>query len=115
MFYDRGLSTVDIVRRFMDGEDRIVASVVGELAIDKYEITVKRFKSSMTTLSSWLVNNIPHTLLILADRRLEVRVQELRRQIAKTSDTKEQMELLKEQTEVQRLQKQIKEKVNKRD
>lgn len=115
MFYDRGLSTVDIVRRFMDGEDRIVTSVVGELAIDKYEITVKRFKSSMTTLSSWLVNNIPHTLLILADRRLEVRVQELRRQIAKTSDTKEQMELLKEQTEVQRLQKQIKEKVNKRD
>lgn len=115
MFYDRGLSTVEIVRRFMEGEDRIVASVVGELAIDKYEITVKRFKSSMTTLSSWLVNNIPHTLLILADRRLEVRVQELRRQIAKTSDTKEQIELLKEQTEVQRLQKQIREKVNKRD
>lgn len=107
MYYDQHLSPDVIVRRLMEGEDRVVCSVVGELAIDKYEITVRRFKESMTTKSSWLVITVPRTLVLLAVKRLENSIVEIKKQILQTSSTQEQMTLLKQMVELQRLQQKI--------
>ncbi len=110
MYYDQGLSVDAIARRFMDGEDRLAASVVGELTIDRYEITVKNFKASHTTLGSWLTVNVPKTLIILAIRRLESQVKDLQEQIKKTADPQEQFSLLQECTALQKKQRMIKDK-----
>ncbi len=110
MYYDQGLSLDAIVRRFMDGEDRLVASVVGELTIDRYEITVKSFSSSHTTLGSWLTANIPKTLINLAIRRLESQIKDLSEQIKQSSDPKEQLSLLQECNALQKKQRMIKDK-----
>ena len=110
MYYDQGLSCDAIVRRFMDGEDRLAASVVGELTIDRYEITVRSFASSHTTLDSWLTVNVPKCLILLAVRRLDSEMKDLQVKIGKSSDPQEQMALLQEYTELQKKQKKIKDK-----
>ncbi len=107
MYYNQHLSPDVIVRRFMEGEDRVVCSVVGELAIDKYEITVKRFRDAMTTKASWLVITVPRTLVLLAVKRLENSIMEIKKQISQASSTQEQMELLSRQVELQRLRQKI--------
>ncbi len=110
MYYDQGLSCDAIVRRFMDGEDRLAASVVGELTIDRYEITVKSFASSHTTLDSWLTVNVPKSLILLAVRRLDSEMKDLQVRIGKSSDPQEQMDLLQEYTELQKKRRKIKDK-----
>lgn len=110
MYYDQGLSLDAIVRRFMDGEDRLVASVVGELTIDRYEITVKSFSSSHTTLGSWLTANIPKTLINLAIRRLDSQIRDLLEQIKRSTDSREQLSLLQECNALQKKQRVIKDK-----
>ncbi len=107
MYYNQHLSPDMIVRRLMEGEDREVCSVVGELAIDKYEITVRRFRESMTTKSSWLVITVPHTLVLLAVKRLENSIAEIKKQILQVSSTQEQMDLLSRQVELQKLRQKI--------
>ncbi len=112
MFYDKGLSCSQIVRQFMEGEDRMVSSVVGELAIDRYEITVRSFASSLTTLGSWLTINVPKTLILLAIKKIESDMKDIQKQMGQTDGPDAQMRLLREYTSLQKQQKTIKDKYN---
>ena len=112
MFYDKGLSCSQIVRQFMEGEDRMVSSVVGELAIDRYEITVRSFASSLTTLGSWLTTNVPRTLILLAIKKIESDMKNVQKRMGQTDSPEEQMNLLREYTSLQKKQKTIKDKYN---
>lgn len=111
MYYDEVLSEDQIVRRMMEGEDRNLADLVSNLAIDKYDITVKRFSASLASLDSWLVNNVPETMIMLACKRLESQIEDLKVQI-KQPDV-DQMAILQEIAKLQKTQKLIKDNLNK--
>ena len=110
MYYDQGLDCEMIVRKLLDGEDRVIASIVADLVIDRYEITSEKMKSALTAESSWLANYVPQSLLNLAEKRLESRVAELKKEILTVQDRERQVEILKEITQNQNSIKKIKEK-----
>lgn len=100
--YDEGLDQDAIIRRLMDSPDREIAEVVGELAIEKYEITVSNFSQSMMTVGSWLVSYVPKTLGLYAIRRIEAEIAGKKREIAAEEDSNRQMELMQEMVSLQK-------------
>lgn len=72
---DATLTQDDIIRKIMDGPDRVMATLAGDLTQDKYLLTVKNFADSMTSLSSFLVINVPRAILVYNSKI--VRMQEI--------------------------------------
>ena len=72
---DATLTQDDIIRKIMDGPDRVMATLTGDLTQDKYLLTVKNFADSMTLLSSFLVINVPRAILVYNSKI--VRMQEI--------------------------------------
>lgn len=72
---DATLTQDDIIRKIMDGPDRVMATLTGDLTQDKYLLTVKNFAESMTSLSSFLVINVPRAILVYNSKI--VRMQEM--------------------------------------
>lgn len=72
---DATLTQDDIIRKIMDGPDRVIATLTGDLTQDKYLLTVKNFADSMTSLSSFLVINVPRAILVYNSKI--VRMQEI--------------------------------------
>lgn len=72
---DATLTQDDIIRKIMDGPDRVMAKLTGDLTQDKYLLTVKNFADSMTSLSSFLVINVPRAILVYNSKI--VRMQEM--------------------------------------
>nr|MCR5519667.1 hypothetical protein [Bacteroidales bacterium] len=112
--YDQGLSQDEIVRTLLDSPDRLVAGIAGDFSTNKYQLSVKRLESSMTNEQSWLVSYVPRAMLTLAERRAANRIEELRRSLRELS-VEEQLPVMKEMTKLQRLQRQLKERLKKED
>lgn len=72
---DATLTQDDIIRKIMDGPDRVMATLTGDLTQDKYLLTVKNFADSMTSLSSFLVIYVPRAILVYNSKI--VRMQEI--------------------------------------
>lgn len=72
---DATLTQDDIIRKIMDEPDRVMATLTGDLTQDKYLLTVKNFADSMTSLSSFLVINVPRAILVYNSKI--VRMQEM--------------------------------------
>ena len=72
---DATLTQDDIIRKIMDGPDRVMATLTGDLTQDKYLLTVTNFAASMTSLSSFLVINVPRAILVYNSKI--VRMQEI--------------------------------------
>ena len=72
---DATLTQDDIIRKIMDGPDRVMATLAGDLTQDKYLLTVKNFADSMTSLSSFLVIYVPRAILVYNSKI--VRMQEM--------------------------------------
>ena len=68
--YDKGYDQTVIIRTLLNSPDRTVASVTAELSMEKHMLTVKNFENALTPTSSWLVNFVPRSLLVYAERRL---------------------------------------------
>ncbi len=79
--YDASLEQDAILRRLMDGEDREVADLAGQLSEDRYQLTVKHFAASMTTKASRLVMTVPRAILVYQSKRLVLREQEISAQM----------------------------------
>lgn len=107
--YDRGMEQEDIVKALLDSPDRRVAAVTAALYAEKYELSVSTFRKSMTTTQSWLVTQVPKTILLYAERRLQDRYEQLARSLASASDD-EQIRLLLEMKKIQAAQRRIKQK-----
>ena len=112
--YDQGVSQDEIVRTLLDSPDRLVAGIAGDFSTNKYQLSVKRLESSMTNEQSWLVSYVPRAMLTLAERRAANRIEELRRSLRELS-VEEQLPVMKEMTKLQRLQRQLKERLKKED
>ena len=104
--YDKGLDQDTIVRNLLDGEDRTVASVVANLATEKYELTVHNFSDALTTTDSWLVTFVPRAILAYHDKKLQAKQAEINRKLV-SADPSEAIRLLGELQSLNALKKTI--------
>ncbi|MGP1392967.1 MAG: DNA primase [Candidatus Cryptobacteroides sp.] len=109
-YADASIVQQDIVRSLMDGQDREIASLVSELTQEKYMLTVKNFKDSMTAVSTQLVKNIPRTILVYQSRRIQSELKELQEKLER-ADVEEQVNIIKEIQVKTKLRKVIDEKL----
>lgn len=74
LYYDekKVYSQDAILSILMNGEDRNVADVVADLCLEKYELTVKGLKDSMTVTSSYLAKEVPKAIYVYDLKLLEV-------------------------------------------
>ena len=107
--YDRGLSQEESVKALLDAPDRTVAEVTAALYSEKYELSVSSFRRSMTTVQSWLAAQVPKTILLYAERRLQDRYDTLVRRLPSASE-EEQLGMLKEMKKLQTAQRRIRQK-----
>ncbi len=118
--YDSDSSLTDednseIILRLMNSQDRDVAAVTSALVVDRYQLTVKNFEKSMTTVSSSLVQNVPKAILVYnsalvksQEHELYSRIKELSRNFTGGEDQQEEMEeLLRKQQKLLDLRKRI--------
>ncbi len=107
--YDKGCPQEGIVKSLLDSPDRRVAEIAAALSTEKYTLSVKALKGAMTTVSSWLVSQLPKTMMVYAERRLQDRVNSLLRQLKDAPET-EQEAILREMKMLQDAQRRIKRK-----
>ena len=74
---DPALTQTDIVRKLMDSPDRAMADMVADFVEDRYQLTVKNFKDSMTAESSHLVLNVPKAILVYNSLRVKAQEMEI--------------------------------------
>ena len=109
--YDRGLGQNAIVRSLLDSPDRLLATLAAEFSTRKYNLSVKRLESALTSEQYWLAAFVPKTMLILAERRLQSKYLELKHSL-KGADEEAQGSILLQIREIQRRQNKLKETIN---
>ena len=112
--YYEGKGQDEIIRTLLDSPDRVLAEIVGDFSTRKYQLSVKRLESSLTNEQSWLVNYVPRAMLTLAERRIQWRLETIRRSM-NAVPAEDQLAMLKEMTALQKRQKNLKEKLKKED
>ena len=80
--YAAGYSQNDILKTLLNSQDRVVAFVVSQLSMERYQLTVENFSNALTTRSSWLVKYVPQTILKYMDRKIESRISDLNAALA---------------------------------
>lgn len=108
--YDEGLTQAQILRRLYDSEDRLVARVTGDLATEKHQLSVKKFENSLTSTASWLVKYVPKAILFYAERRVQDKIDYLRRRL-QTAAPDEMEPIMVEMKNYQTAQRSIKAKI----
>ena len=108
--YDRGLPQDVIVKTLLDSQDRRVASVTAALSTEKYRLSVSALKDAMTTVPSWLTAQLPKTIMLYAERRIQDRVNGIRHAL-KDADEQTQEGLLVEMKKLRDAQLRIKRKI----
>ncbi len=108
--YDEGLGQEEIVKRLLDAEDRRIADVTSQLSTEKYRLTVQAFENAMTTTASWLVAQVPRAILGYAERRMQDRYEQLRRQLPDAAPEQE-TGILQEMVKIQAAQRRIRQRM----
>ena len=107
--YDRRLPQDVIVKTLLDSQDRRIAAVTAELSAEKYRLSVSALKDAMTTVPSWLVAQLPKTIMLYAERRIQDRINGIRRSLVE-ADEQTQIGLLQEMKRLRDAQLRIKKK-----
>lgn len=107
--FDRGLPQDVIVKTLLDSQDRRIAAVTAELSAEKYRLSVSALKDAMTTVPSWLVAQLPKTIMLYAERRIQDRINGIRRSLVE-ADEQTQIGLLQEMKRLRDAQLRIKKK-----
>ena len=97
----------------LNSPDRQISFLTAQLSIERYQLTVKSFEDSLTTKGSWLVNRVPKLMLMYMDKKLDSRLDALRREMAAPDGMARMEGLMTEMVSLQRLQKTVKDKMNK--
>lgn len=108
--YDEGLSQQEIVTGLLNSSDRRVADIVAELSTEKYQLTVSDYAKALTTVSSWLVANVPKTILVYNEKRIQDRINGILSEM-KTAAPEDETALMKDLIRYQNAQRKIKQKL----
>jgi hypothetical protein len=93
-FYDEGLSQQQIQSRLMNSMDTQIADVAKDMLIEKYQITVKNYEQSLTSVTTRLVQYIPKTLMTYQCKKVELILKDLTAELARTEDPDRQVEIM---------------------
>ena len=91
------LTQTDIVRKLMDSPDRAMADMVADFVEDRYQLTVKNFKDSMTAESSHLVLNVPKAILVYNSLRVKAQEMEITERLKELKHEEQTDDVIKEQ------------------
>ena len=94
--YDEGLSQQQIQSRLLNNMDQVISEVAKDLLIEKHQITVKNYESSLTAEATRLVQFVPKSLMVYQIKKLELILKDLTAKLTATTDEEEQTELLAE-------------------
>jgi len=94
-----------IIRRLIDGEDREVAGLVSDLAIEKHELSVVKFQSSLTALSTQLIKFVPESLLVYQKAKVEKDIADLTASLR--SEPERTDEILRELVELNKIKRDL--------
>lgn len=94
---DPALTQTDIVRKLMDSPDRAMADMVADFVEDRYQLTVKNFKDSMTAESSHLVINVPKAILVYNSLRVKAQEMEITERLKVLKHEEQTDDVMKEQ------------------
>ena len=108
--YDEGLQQEAIMRSLLNCEDRALANLAASFSTEKYQLTVGAFEAALTTTSSFLVSGVPKAIMVYAERRVQDRLETLRRSLA-TAAPEEQMAMMQEMLKLQTAQRRIRQKI----
>ncbi len=108
--YDRGLPQDVMVKTLLDSQDRRLAAVVAALSSEKYALSVSALRDAMTTVPSWLVSQLPKTIMLYAERRIQDRVNSIRKSLPDAPE-QAQLALLTEMKRLRDAQLRIKRKI----
>ncbi|MBO4742108.1 MAG: DNA primase [Bacteroidales bacterium] len=108
--YDSGLDQNSIVKALMDGEDRTLATLAASFSTEKYQLTVGAFEASLTSKTTFLVSGVPKAIMVYAERRVQDRLDTLRRSLA-TASAEEQMDMMQEMVRLQAAQRRIRQRI----
>jgi len=103
--YDKDLSQDEILKRMLDLPDRGTAEVAASLSSMKYKLSVSAFESALTTVSSWLSSQVPKTIMLYAERRLQYRYDTLVHELRDAPDAEP---IMREMMRIQNAQRRIK-------
>ena len=95
-FYDEGLSQQQIQSRLMNSMDTQIADVAKDMLIEKYQITVKNYEQSLTSVTTRLVQYIPKTLMTYQCKKVELILKDLTAELARTEDPDRQVEIMEQ-------------------
>ena len=108
--YDAGLPHDTILKTMLDGPDRALAGLAAGFSTEKYTLTVGAFEAALTTTSSLLVHGVPKAIMVYAERRVQDRLDTLRRSLA-TTPPEGQLPVMQEILKLQAAQRRIKQKI----
>ena len=94
---DPALTQTDIVRKLMDSPDRAMADMVADFVEERYQLTVKNFKDSMTAESSHLVQNVPKAILVYNSLRVKAQEMEITERLKELKHEEQTDDVMKEQ------------------
>ena len=109
--YDEGLSQEEIQARLIASEDRNMARLVSDLVVEKYDLSVEDFRSTLTKTSTAIVKYIPEELMRYQLARIDKRQKECK-ELLKTASGEAQMDLLMEMTRNNKIRNSISVKLN---
>lgn len=104
--YDSGLDQQAIVKSLLDGEDRILADLTARFSTEKYQLTVGAFEAALTSRTTFLVVGVPKAIMVYAERRVQDRLDGLRKRLASASPA-EQTPIMQEMLKLQAAQRRI--------
>ncbi len=102
-FYDEGLQQSRILARLRDSEDSQTSAVTRDLLVDKYNLTVKNFENSLTSMETTLVTYVPKSLIKLQLLNVELEIKSLQKELVATQDSGKMEELMRRITELNRV------------
>ena len=97
--YDEGLSQNQIQTRLLNSMDNIISTVAKDLLIEKHQITVKNYESSLTSVATRLVLFVPKSLLVYQSKKMELILKDLTARLTLSQDESEQEDILKQISE----------------
>ena len=94
--YDEGLTQEQIQKKLINSIDPVLSTVSKDLLIEKYQITVKNYESSLTAVSTRLVQFVPRALMTYQCKKVELILQELTAKLQNVTDESEMEGILRE-------------------
>ncbi len=92
--YDKGLEQEDIIRALVASQDTDVVRTAVEMTVQKYEVTEKHLKNSMTNTTTILTHEVPRAIILYHVRLMDKQLEDCRKKLK--DPTEDTMEIMKE-------------------